>query len=383
MAVGSNSGEEADVHRISATLGIGLVAAGVAASVAMSTPASASKSHASSPKTIVVGVKGRTMAAGWTPFTALLPYKPSIAGETSTNGALGVAYFAFPSTKDAAAYVKKPSTIAVVQARNAVPIAYTYAAQEAFSSQKLINESRVFTFSGGVAIFLQQGTTVVLGTYLGAAPASGASYNLETIGLSAATQEAAKFLTAKPSATKTTTPTTPAGFTGINNKAMPGLPSSNWPAVQDTGAPPAALAAASVTSVDNNYTVSFYDFSTPAAATAFYNAPPGAMLSFLGGALGYASLSGSTGVPGSSRGVDLRSCTGEGSGPTLLPSGSCSNGSASYSVGVGTIVQVDSVVMMVGYLTTNNAPMANPADLANNTKPALSGIKLLNSLGIS
>jgi len=383
MAVGSNSGEEADVHRIRATLGIGLVAAGVAASVAMSTPAGASKSHASSPKTIVVGVKGRTMAAGWTPFTALLPYKPSIAGETSTNGALGVAYFAFPSTKDAAAYVKKPSTIAVVQARNAVPIAYTYAAQEAFSSQKLINESRVFTFSGGVAIFLQQGTTVVLGTYLGPAPASGASYNLETIGLSAATQEAAKFLTAKPSATKTTTPTTPAGFTGINNKAMPGLPSSNWPAVQDTGAPPAALAAASVTSGDSNYTVSFYDFSTPAAATAFYNAPPGAMFSFLGGALGYASLSGSTGVPGSSRGVDLRSCTGEGSGPTLLPSGSCSNGSASYSVGVGTIVQVDSVVMMVGYLTTNNAPMANPADLANNTKPALSGIKLLNSLGIS
>ena len=39
--------------------------------------------------------------------------------------------------------------------------------------------------------------------------------------------------------------------------------------------------------------------------------------------------------------------------------------------------------MMVGYLTTNNAPMANPANLANNTKPALSGIKLLNSLGIS
>ena len=374
------------MHRIKATLRIGLVAAGVAASVAVSTPAGASKSHASSPKTIVVGVKGRTMAAGWAPFVALLPYKPATAGETSTNGALGVAYFAFPSTKDAAAFVKKPSTIAVVQARNAVPVAYTYAAQQAFTSQKLINESRVFTFSGGVAIFLQQGTTVVLGTYLGDAPASGSPYNLAAIGLSAATQQAAQFLTAKPASAKTTTPlTTPAGFTGINNKAIPGLPSSNWPAVQDTGAPPAAIAAASVTSNDDNYAVSFYDFSTPPAATAFYNAPPGAMLSFLGGVLGYAPLSGTTGVPGTSRGVDLRSCTGEGSGPTLLPSGSCSNGSASYSVGVGTIVQVDSVVMMVGYLTTttNNAPMANPADLANNTKPALSGIKLLNSLGIS
>ena len=52
------------MHRIKATLRIGLVAAGVAASVAVSTPAGASKSHASSPKTIVVGVKGRTMAAG-------------------------------------------------------------------------------------------------------------------------------------------------------------------------------------------------------------------------------------------------------------------------------------------------------------------------------
>ena len=267
------------------------------------------------------------MAAGWTPFAAILPYKPAIAGETSTNGALGVAYFAFPSAKVAAAFVKKPSTIEVVQARNAVPVAYTYAAQAGFDSTKLSNESRVFTFSGGVAIFLQQGATVVLGTYLGAAPANGSPYNLDAIGLSAATQEAATFLTAKPPATKMTTPTTPAGFTGINNRAMPGLPSSNWPAVQDTGAPPAAIAAASVTSNDDNYTVSFYDFSTPAAATAFYNAPPGAMPSFLGGALGYAPLSGTTGVPGTSHGVDLRSCTGEGSGPTLLPSGSCSNGS--------------------------------------------------------
>ena len=355
----------------------------VAASAVLAAPAGATKSHSSSPKTVVIAVKGKTMAPGWTPFTALLPYKPAIAAETSTNGALGVAYFAFPSTKDAAAFVKKPSTIAVVQARNAVPVAYAYAAQQAFTSKKLISESRVFTFNGGVAIFLQQGTTVVLGTYLGTPPASGAPYNLEAIGLSTATQQGAAFLTSKSSATKTTTPAAPAGFSGINNKVMPGLPSSNWPSVQDTGPPPAALAAASVTSDDSNYTVSFYDFSTPAAATTFYNAPPGAMPSFLAGALGYAPLSGTTGVPGTSRGVDLRSCTGEGSGPTLLPSGSCSNGSASYSVGVGTIVQVGSVVMMVGYVTTNNAPSANSADLAKNTKVALSGVQLLHSLGIS
>jgi hypothetical protein len=371
------------VHRIRATFGIGLVTAGLAASVVMSAPAGATKSHGDSPKTVVAGVKSDTMAAGWTPFAAILPYKPAVAGETSTNGALGVAYFAFPSAKDAAAFVKKPSTLAVVQARNAVPIAYSYAAQEGFSNQKLVDESRVFTFSGGVAIFLQQGTTVVLGTYLGAAPASGAGYDLEGIGLSAATQEAATFLTAKPSATKTTTPATLTGFSGIDNNALPGLPASNWPTVADAGSPPAAMAAASATSNDDDYTISLYDFSTPAAAEVFYNAPPGAMPSFLGGALGYAPLSGSTGVPGQSRGVDLRSCAGEGSGPSLLASGSCSNGGASFSVGVGTIVLVGSVVMMVGYVTTNNAASANPADLAKNTKVALSGVKLLNSLGIS
>jgi hypothetical protein len=240
------------VHRIMATLGIGLATAALATSVVMSTPAAAAKPHRSSPKSssptaIVAGVKGDTMAAGWTPFAAILPYKPAVAGETSTNGALGVAYFAFPSDKVAAAFVKKPSTLAVVQARNAVPVAYAYAAQEGFSNQKLVDESQVFTFSGGVAIFLQQGTTVVLGTYLGATPANGAPYNLEDIGLSAATQAAATFLGSKPSTTKTpvtqtTTPAAPAGFSGINNKALPGLPSANWPTVQNTGGPPAAIA---------------------------------------------------------------------------------------------------------------------------------------------
>ena len=262
------------MHRIKATLGIGLVAAGVATSVAMSTPAGASKSHASSPKTIVVGVKGRTMATGWTPFAALLPYKPATAGETSTNGALGVAYFAFPSTKDAAAYVKKPSTIAVVQARNAVPIAYTYAAQGGLQQpQELINESQGVHFSAAAwPSSSSRDRTVVLGTYLGAAPASGAPYNLDAIGLSAATQEAATVLDGQAVRHQKDDTHYAHRCTGINNKAMPGLPSSNWRAVQDTGAPPAALAAASVTSGDSNYTVSFYDFSTPAAATAFYNA---------------------------------------------------------------------------------------------------------------
>jgi hypothetical protein len=345
------------------------------------TTAGAATHQSTSPKQVVVAMKGRMLAPGWSAFVAQLPYKPAVAAETATNGALGVAYFAFPTTKVAHAFVKKPSTIAVVQARNAVPVAYVYAAQEGFTNSKLNAQSAVYTFKGGVGIFLQQGTTVVLGTYLGPATATGGPLNLTGLGLSQATQEGATFLATKPGAVTTTTKPPP-GFSGLDGKSLPGLPSSNWQPLQSMVGPAPATAAAGVSSGDLDYTVTFYDFSTPADATAFYNAPPGAMQSFLGGALGYAPLGGSTGVPGQSRGVDLRSCPGEGSGPMLVPSGSCSNGGASYSVGVGTIVQVGSVVMMVGYLTTNNAPSANPAILAKNTKVALSGVKLLHSLGI-
>jgi hypothetical protein len=364
------------VRGLRAAIGAGVLTMAV---LALSAQPAVAKSHKSpSPKEVVVAMKGRTLGVGWSAFVPQLPFKPAVAAETATDGALGVAYFAFPTTKAAHAFVKKPSTIAVVQARNAVPGSYVYAAQEGFNSSKLNAESTVYTFNGGVGIFLQQGTTVVLGTYIGTASTNGGPLDLTGIGLSKATQEGAQFLSTKPGEVKKP----PAGFAGIDGKSMPGLPSSNWPSLQSTVGPYPSTEAASVSSNDDDYTVTFYDFSTPANATAFYNAPPGAMESFLGGALGYAPLSGSTGVSGQARAVDLRSCTGEGSGPTLLASGSCSNGSASYSVGVGTVVQVDSVVMLVGYLTTNNAPHANPADLAKNTKIALSGVKLLNSLGI-
>jgi hypothetical protein len=176
----------------------------------------------------------------------------------------------------------------------------------------------------------------------------------------------------------------PDRFAAIVNGAMPGLSPTNWPTVAIVSPQPDASEAANASSNDTRYTVTFYDFSSLAAAAAFYKAPPVAMISFLPGALGYSSLSGPTGVPGRSRGLDLRSCLGEGSGVVLYPNGRCSTGEESFSIGVGTIVQIGRVVMMVGYVRNNASTRAAPSsELGRNVKFALSGIRLLSSIGIT
>jgi hypothetical protein len=172
-------------------------------------------------------------------------------------------------------------------------------------------------------------------------------------------------------------------FQAIENREMPGLSTANWPTVAFVESPPGVDVTANVGSNDLKYTVTFYDFRSRAAATAFYKAPPGSMLSFLFGAQGYTSLSGRTGIPGRSRGVDLRSCVGEGTGVALFPNGQCSTGKESFSLGVGTITQVGPVVMMVGYVRDNaRTKAAKSLELEHNAKIALSGVQLLRSIGI-
>jgi hypothetical protein len=173
-------------------------------------------------------------------------------------------------------------------------------------------------------------------------------------------------------------------FTAIENRAMPGLPPANWPTLQFVDSPSGVRDTANVGSNDLKYTVTFYDFRSRAAAMAFYAAPPGSMLSFLRGAQGYSSLGGPTGIPGPSRGLDLRSCIGEGSGVVLFPTGECSDGSQPFSIGVGTIAQVGPVVLMVGYVRNNAlTKAATSSELGHNVKVALSGVSLLRSIGIS
>ncbi len=140
---------------------------------------------------------------------------------------------------------------------------------------------------------------------------------------------------------------------------------------------------ATVSSNDLKYTVTFYDFSSTVSAKAFYRAPPGALLSFLRGAMGYTSLGGTVAVPARTRGVDLRSCLSEGAGLALFPDGRCSDGSQSFSLGVGTITQSGPVVMMVGYVRNNaQTEYASPAELVHDVKVATSGVLLLQSIGI-
>jgi len=183
----------ADVQTIRA-----VVTTGVLTAAAVSAAPAAAMSHPTSPASVVDAVKGRTLGPGWTVFVAQMPHKPAVAVETATDGGLGEAYFAFPTAKDAVAFEANPPTLAVAQARGTHPVVYTLAGQDGFTSQKLNSKSTVYTFKGGVGIFLQQGTTIVLGTYLGAPPKHRAGYDLLSLGLSHATQEAATFLTAIP-----------------------------------------------------------------------------------------------------------------------------------------------------------------------------------------
>jgi hypothetical protein len=171
-------------------------------------------------------------------------------------------------------------------------------------------------------------------------------------------------------------------FSAIENQAMPGLSPANWPTVQFVASPPGVRRAANVSSNDLRYTVTFYDFSSAVAAKAFFKTPPGSMISFLRGAMGYSSL-GLVAVPYGTIGVDLRSCVGEGTDLALFPDGRCSDGSPSFSIGVGTITQRGPVVMMVGYLRDNaRTPAASPRELARDVKIAESGADLLQSIGI-
>jgi hypothetical protein len=171
----------------------------VVVGVLASTPATAAVNHTgTSPGVVVAAVQGRTLAPGWSSFAADSTFKPVVASETAADGRLGVTYFAFPTARDAEEFEARPSKLAVVQGRGVNPVAYVLAGQDGFNAQSLNKESTVYTFKGGVGIFLQQGTTIVLGTYLGAPPRNRSGYDLLSDGLSRTTQKAAALLSAKP-----------------------------------------------------------------------------------------------------------------------------------------------------------------------------------------
>jgi hypothetical protein len=173
------------------------------------------------------------------------------------------------------------------------------------------------------------------------------------------------------------------GLQSIDGKQLPGTVSSDWLQLHQQTPPSPATDMEQTSSKDARYHIALFSFSSHADAATFYGSPPTAIHGFIPGVLGYPRLGGSTQVPPPSWAVDLRSCAGEGSGPSYDPSsGVCSNGGASFSIGVGMLIQRGNVVVFVGHLNDPTNPDATPADLVKIRPFAEDALSLLSAAGL-
>jgi hypothetical protein len=190
------------------------------------------------------------------------------------------------------------------------------------------------------------------------------------------------------------------GFAALSGKRLPGT-SSDWIPISSPFDKPVDVAttiAPPTRTVRNGadgsfISVAFFDFGSPADATAFYELPPIDARLNLVSILAYEPLAGETGVPPPARGLDLRSCVWEGgdnegaygtrAAGQLSDSGECSLGHAS-SIGVGTLVHRGTVVVIIE--NTSNTVVgghANPRDLSQNTALASAAVQLLHHVGLA
>lgn len=184
-----------------------------------------------------------------------------------------------------------------------------------------------------------------------------------------------------PSSAPVASPT-PFVFHALDGQQLPGTAASDWGQLQEQGKAPSPAADMEQTSSnDLAYAVAYFDFSSPTDAAAFYRTPPGEIQGFLAGALGYTDLNADTGAQAPARSLDLRTCSGEGTGPTLAAGGKCSDGSGSYTLGVSIIVQRGSIVMFVGYQTGSLDQSGNPADVSKVRPYVKDALSLLTKLG--
>jgi hypothetical protein len=214
----------------------------------------------------------------------------------------------------------------------------------------------------------------------GGGPAQGSSPGGQ---ISGSGQSSASGHSSAPGHTPSYTVTGTGGFIALIGKLLPGTSDSNWQKLaQANDQPVPAVDMVSASSVDATYSVAFFNFVSVADAASFYANPPAKITGFSEEALGYAPLAGPTGIPAPSKGVDLRSCNGLGSGPSLLPSGQCSDGSASFSIGVATIIQRGSVDVFIAYRVSAKRDHADPADLTKCTTYANDALQALASVGL-
>jgi hypothetical protein len=198
-------------------------------------------------------------------------------------------------------------------------------------------------------------------------------------------------------------PGKPSGFAALSGKRISGT-SPDWIPIASPFNHPANVSTTITPPVETDgmgadgsqEVVSFFDFGSAAAASAFYAGPPlGARLASPG-ILAYQPLVGNAGIPLPSRGLDLRSCLWAGgpnqggtagrgtpSGGELLPSGQCSIGTSS-SIGVATIFRRGSVVVIVEVIdTTVIGGAASPSELQQNVPLALSALNLMHSVELA
>jgi hypothetical protein len=172
------------------------------------------------------------------------------------------------------------------------------------------------------------------------------------------------------------------GFVALINMYLPGTSDHSWSRlVESDGQPLPARDMVFAASLDAVFYVAFFNFSSVADAASFYANPPHSIKQFVDIALGYSPLNGSTGIGAPSKGLDFRSCNGEGTGASVLPSGECSDGTASFSIGAGMILQRGSVDVFLGYIGSTR-DHGDPSDLARLTPYATSCLQLLDSVGL-
>lgn len=343
----------------------------------------ASASSRASSISVVEGTVGKKVFPGWATVVADKAQGDELAvtSAISSNKSSQVGFFAFPTKAKAHAFIEKPPDDATVPIGGRSEI-WIFASQEAFAnSNKLNNESKVYDSlaEDAVAIFLQQGDVVIVGEYQGAPNNSDGNYNLISVGVSAETEAAADILANKPVPQL-------AGFSGIDGKALPGLPKTNWPKLTALTKSSLLFAGASsgqtTSSNDLTYEVAIYDFSSVSSETSFYE-DKDAQLSYVipeGAAI--ARLSGSTGVSGTSEVFNLSECGGSSS----VESGNRCSGSISkpFSAGVVTVFERGSTITVIIYLASGlHSATPPPGEVAKNVKIANSVISLLSSVGVS
>jgi len=193
---------------------------------------------------------------------------------------------------------------------------------------------------------------------------------------------------ATPPTTTTTTTTQAAsaivGFSAIDGKALPGLPSENWPALGEqypAGTPGfyGANAEQSTNSNDLAYEVDIFRFPNATAEARFYNDDSNVLSYSTPSGSEIAPLGYNTGVSGQSRAFNLIECGGSSS---VEPGNTCSGSvSKPFSTGVITVFERGSTVTLITYFNSGNQS-ASQGELRKNVKVADSVIALLASVGI-